>query len=69
MGKAHKTAEANAESVQAEHDRAIQDYKRQLEHVQKTAEANAERVRRRTDAETADLQGKIERLEVDLEKV
>ena len=41
--------------MRAEQTRMVEDYQRQLGHVQKTADANAERTRKRMEAEMADL--------------
>lgn len=55
--------------LHVEQSRIIQDYQRQLEHVQKTADANADRTRKRMEAEITDLQTVINKLETDLTKV
>ena len=55
--------------LRLEHDQAVQDYERQIEHVQRTVEANADRTRRRMEGEIADLKISISKLEADLAKV
>ncbi|KAH8816298.1 p115 like vesicle tethering protein [Xylogone sp. PMI_703] len=60
--------EEDIKKLQAEHARVIEDYRRQLDHVQRTAEANADRMRKKMEAENADLQSNVKKLEASLEK-
>lgn len=55
--------------LRKDHDSAIEDVQRQLQHVKRTTEGDADRIRRRTEAEISDFRSRIAELEAELEKV
>jgi hypothetical protein len=58
--------EEDMKKLQMEHDKKIQDFQRQLQHVQRAAEGEAERLRRRAEAEISDLKASNSKIKSEL---